>query len=145
MTREITTEIIINATPEIVWEALMNTENYPIWNPFILSIKGVFKEGEQIVVNIKPVDAKVSTFNPTIIRREENKNLQWLGTLPIKGIFDGEHSFQLVDNLNGTTTFIHSEKFRGILVPFFKNIIENKTLKGFRLMNEALKYLIENK
>jgi hypothetical protein len=41
------------------------------------------------------------------------------------------------------TTFKQSEIFKGILVPFFKKMIENNTKKGFEAMNQKLKELAE--
>jgi hypothetical protein len=58
--------------------------------------------------------------------------------LGMKGIFDGEHYFMLIDLDNGQTRFIHGEKFGGILVPFMEKTL-GKTKKGFELMNQALK------
>jgi uncharacterized protein YndB with AHSA1/START domain len=41
MSKEINTEILINATPKKVWSILTNFAEYPNWNPFIKSIKGI--------------------------------------------------------------------------------------------------------
>ena len=65
------------------------------------------------------------------------------GKLLFKGLFDGKHSFNLIDNQNGTTTFIHSEDFSGWLVPIFKSQLEKNTKAGFKLMNQKLKELAE--
>ena len=35
MKKEIKTEILIKASPQIVWSILTDFENYPHWNPFI--------------------------------------------------------------------------------------------------------------
>ena len=66
--------------------------------------------------------------------------LKWLGHLLFPGLFDGEHSFQLIDNGNGTTTFRQSEIFKGILVGLLN--LEN-TRKGFEAMNKKLKEMVE--
>ena len=58
-------------------------------------------------------------------------------------IFDGEHTFKLIDNQDGTVTFIQYEHFRGILIPFMKKMLDNDTKKGFENMNEALKIRCE--
>lgn len=55
-----------------------------------------------------------------------------------KGLFDGEHYFIIEDNLDGTSLFTHGEQFRGLLVGLLEKVLKN-TLKGFILMNEALK------
>lgn len=64
--------------------------------------------------------------------------------LALKGLFDGEHYLKLIDNGNNTTLMIQGEIFSGILVPFMKNMIEVKTLEGFRQMNRQLKQRIES-
>ena len=38
------------------------------------------------------------TFKPNILVFEENKELRWLGKLFFKGLFDGEHKFEIIDN-----------------------------------------------
>ncbi len=140
--REIKTEITINAPKEKVWNTFTNTENYTAWNPFIESIKGDLKVGEQIAVNLTPPNGKAMTFKPNVLVFEKNKEFRWLGKLFIKGVFDGEHYFQLIDNQDGTTTFVHGEIFNGILVSLMGSILENTKI-GFELMNEALKKEVE--
>ena len=81
------------------------------------------------------------TFKPIVLILKENKILKWKGKVLLNGIFDGTHTFELVDNKNGTTTFKQSEIFEGILVRFF-NL--NNTKKGFENMNLELKKQCEN-
>ena len=66
-----------------------------------------------------------------------------MGHLLFPGLFDGEHKFELVDNHDGTTTFIQSEIFKGILVPLFNKMLDTNTVNGFNLMNQKLKELSE--
>lgn len=141
----ITSEIIIKSTPSQVWRVLTDFEKYPEWNPFIVSLKGQVDVGERITVTIKPVNGSVMIFKPVVLSCIKNKEICWQGNLFVKGLFDGKHSFKLINNNDGTTTFIQSEFFSGIFIPFFSNMIENKTLKGFHLMNEKLKEIVEEK
>lgn len=136
---EIDTSVVINATPTKVWEVLIDFENYPSWNPFVKSLTGNVKEGERIIVKLPGM-----TFKPLILVFREEEQLTWLGNLLFKGLFDGEHSFKLVDNGDGTTTFHQSEKFKGILVPIFKPMILKDTTKGFEDLNQKLKARVEN-
>lgn len=139
----IKTEIVINAPAEKVWNILTDFKNYPIWNPFIQSLEGNVKVGNQIKVRISPPEGNAMTFKPKVLVYESERELTWLGTLVFKGLFDGEHSFKLVRNTDGTTTFIQSEDFSGILVGLLKGTL-GKTKMGFELMNEKLKSLAEN-
>lgn len=140
MEKEIKTEIIIQATPEKVWTILTDIENYPNWNPFITSVKGGIEVGSKIIVKIEPPEGKGMTFKPTIRTNVKHLELSWLGVVLFKGLFDGEHKFELIDNEDGTTTFIQSEKFKGIFVWLFNT---KKTGSGFNEMNQKLKELAE--
>jgi hypothetical protein len=144
MSKEINTEIKINNTPVKVWSVLCDFDNYPNWNPFIKFIKGQVKIGNRIIVRLEPPKASAMTFKPKVLAFEANKEFRWLGHLFIPGLFDGEHRFELIDNKNGTTTFKQSERFKGILVPLFKKMLDNNTTEGFNLMNQKLKDLVEN-
>ncbi|WP_411812625.1 SRPBCC family protein [Chryseobacterium scophthalmum] len=139
----LTTDIIINSTPEKIWAVLTDFTNYPNWNPFITSLTGNFEVGKKIMVRIEPPEAKVNTFKPTVTAYEPKKKLSWLGVFLMRGIFDGEHKFELTDNENGTTTLVQSEHFIGILVPLFKKMLDNNTRRGFEAMNKKLKEQVE--
>lgn len=141
---EIKTQITINATPDKVWAVLTDFENYTNWNPFIKSITGKPIVGSQISVSIVPPQGKSMTFSPTVLVFERNREFRWIGRLLFKGVFDGEHKFELIDNGNGATLFNHSETFKGILVGLFKKQLETNTRKGFELMNESLKKIVES-
>jgi hypothetical protein len=139
MKKEIKSEIHIQATPERVWSILTAFDQYSTWNPFIKSIQGPAKVGGKIIARIEPPEAKGMTFKPTVLVFDKNKEFKWIGRLIFPGIFDGEHRFELIDNGDGTTTFIQAERFKGILVRFLAKMLDGSTLNGFRAMNEKLK------
>ncbi len=140
MNKTINTQIIINSTSEKIWEKLVDLENYPKWNPFIKEIIGELKISEIIKVKIQAENSSEMSFKPKILKLENNKLLIWKGKVIFKGLFDGKHIFELIDNENGTTTFKQSEEFSGILVRFIN--LEN-TKKGFEQMNRKLKEICE--
>ena len=137
-------EIIIKASPEKVWQVFTDFGDYANWNPFIKSLKGSPSVGTQIEVLLTPPGKKGMTFKPTVLAYDSINQLRWIGKLIIKGAFDGEHTFLIKDNKDGTTTFIQFERFRGILIPFMKKMLDGNTLTGFNQMNEALKVRCEN-
>ncbi len=142
--KELKTEILINTSPEKIWTILVNFSEYPKWNPFIKFITGNGAIGKKIKVRMEPPGAAGMTFNPEVLVFEANKEFRWLGHLLFGGLFDGEHKFELIDNGNGTTTFIQSEKFKGILIPLFKKMININTKNGFEQMNQKIKYMAES-
>lgn len=138
MKKSLHTEIIINATPEKVWSVFTNFKEFPNWNPFVKSLTGEVKVGNKIKVDLPGM-----AFTPTVLAFEKSKEFRWLGHLLFKGLFDGEHCFQLIDNGNNTTTFIQSENFNGILVGLFSKKLDTETKAGFAAMNLKLKELCE--
>jgi len=139
MAKQIKSEVIIHASPDKVWAILTDFNQYPNWNPFIKYIKGPAIEGKKIIARIEPPSSNGMTFKPKVLVYETNKEFRWIGHLLLPGLFDGEHCFTLVDNGNGTTTFIQSETFHGILVPLFKKMLDVNTINGFNQMNQKLK------
>lgn len=136
MKKEISTEIIINSNPTTIWNILMDFEAYASWNPFISSIVGHPEVNSRITVQLTPPQGSAMTFRPIVTTNILNCKFAWKGKLFIKGLFDGLHTFELIDNINGTTLFRHKEEFSGI---FIRIINLHQTKEGFRMMNEALK------
>ena len=145
MVKEIKTEILIQASPERVWAVLTDFDNYKKWNPFIPSITGDVAVGNTITVRLEPPEGRGMTIKPKVLVFENNRKLRWLGHMLVPGLFDGEHTFELIDHGNGTTTFSQTEKFTGIFVPLFRKMLDINTTDGFRLMNRNLKESAEQK
>lgn len=143
MATQLTTSVIINANPAKIWSVLMDFEQYCNWNPFIQSIKYKNADKNALKILLKTGQGKTMSFEPKVLKNEKNRLFQWKGKLLFKGLFDGTHSFELIEQANGTTSFVHSEKFSGILVPFLKKMILGQTKNSFEAMNEALKLKCE--
>lgn len=138
MKAKIETQIEISGTPQQAWNVLMDVEKYPQWNPFVKSLTGTLEVGRKIQIKLPGM-----SFKPIVQEMIENKKFSWLGKLGIKGVFDGYHQFELIDQ--GTSTlFIHKEEFNGWLVKWFMKNKAEETKRGFEEMNEALKRRVEN-
>ena len=134
MRKEISAEIKIMASPSKVWSVLTNFNSYPLWNPFIKSLTGEVKVGNKIKVVMPGM-----TFKPTVLKFNQPSEFSWIGHFLFPGLFDGEHSFVLATNEDGSTTFKQSETFNGVLVSFFSKILDKKTKPGFEQFNMKLK------
>ena len=133
----IRTEIIIDAPVSTVWDILMDFKNYPKWNPFI-HIIGKAEVGQQLENTIFLEGQKPQVFKPMVLAITDQKLLRWEGHLFVKGLFDGEHYFQL-EAVGQKTRLIHGENFKGILVGLILKMIGTATEDGFHKMNHALK------
>lgn len=137
--QSIITRTTINTAPEKVWNILTDFKNYALWNPFVQGISGSKEVGERLKVEIAPPGQKTMTFKPQLLTFEPQEELRWKGHLLVKGIFDGEHFFQLNLLQDGTTEFIHGENFSGVLSRFLLKKMGDATRQGFEAMNSALK------
>jgi len=136
--KTITTAIDIPATLEQVWATLVDTAAYPAWNPFITQLSGELATGEQLQVRIAPPGGRAMTFRPTVTQVEVGRRLEWLGSLGVKGVFDGRHTFTLESLGDRGTRLTQSEEFSGLLVPFVGTMLA-RTRAGFEAMNDGLR------
>lgn len=141
--KTISTEIRIKATASQVWHALMDFDAYPRWNPFI-RITGEAQVGEQLVNTIRMESGKSQVFKPVVREVVPNRKFRWIGHLFFKGLFDGEHYFEIQEMENGHLRFVHGENFRGILSGLLMKMIGAQTEAGFVQMNTALKSYVES-
>ncbi|RUO97787.1 SRPBCC domain-containing protein [Hyphomicrobium sp.] len=142
MSRAITTSVLIAAAPSRVWSVLMDFDSYPSWNPFIQSLKGEKRLGGRLEAIIVPPGRKPATFTPVVVEYVPERVFCWRGSLPIPGLFTGEHRFALTPEAAGTR-FEQSESFSGLLVPLVGGILRDSE-RGFRAMNDALKSRAES-
>jgi hypothetical protein len=136
--RSISRSVEIDAPPDRVWRELADTAAYPGWNPFIKRLDGELREGATLEVEIEPPGGRRMTFKPTVTAAEPNRELGWLGHLLVRGLFDGEHRFEIDDLGDGRSRLTQSERFSGLLVRPFGGTLA-KTERGFEAMNRALK------
>lgn len=131
------TEIIINASPEKVWNILIDFESYSEWNPFVLSIEGKPEVGTKLKVVLKNGNG-TSVFKPNIVSVKVNSAFAWIGSLPL-GIFNGHHQFRIEKLNDKEVKFIQIEEFSGLLANILLKLIGEATKQSFMAMNEALK------
>jgi hypothetical protein len=134
--KRIETRIDIDATPEEVWEVLMDFPSYPSWNPMVVAIAGEAKPGQRLEVTIAMNGGRRMKFTPTVVEYEPGRRFGWLGKLRLRGLFDGLHRFQIEPD-GAAATFVHSEEFRGLLPPFLGKVLRD-THDSVVAMNEAL-------
>jgi len=136
---ELRTETDIEAPVERIWQVLMDFDAYPEWNPFIRSIHGKPELRSRLEVEIGASGTRPMRFRPTVMAVVPNREFRWLGRLGIRGLFDGEHIFELVSLNSRSTRFVQRERFRGIFLPLLAKRLEQDVRRGFEEMNRALR------
>jgi hypothetical protein len=67
----------------------------------------------------------------------------WLGSLFIKGLFDGHHYFEIEELAPGQVKLSHGEHFSGLLGTTILKKIAEETRNNFIRMNGAIKQQAE--
>ena len=132
------TSMEILADPQKVWDVLKDFDRYPEWNPCLLSVRGEKTIGSVLTVSIDPKYFINKRFKVNLMEYSKEKGVRWYGRFRIPHVFAGDHSFQIIPTVF-SATFIQREEFSGILVPFLKSTLANKTKKRYEEMNRALK------
>jgi hypothetical protein len=94
MKKNISTEIMVNATKEKVWTILTDFDNYKTWNPFIIHSSGQAVVGTKLTNTMKNKDSQMK-FNPTIMTVKQYEYFDPLGVYFLKGFLTDIISLKL--------------------------------------------------
>jgi len=136
--KSLETSLVINAPKIVVWQVVTVFAQYPVWNPFIVSVEGRPEVGTYLK-NSMVLNGKTQVFTPKLLEVDKNKKLVWLGSLWFKGLFDGRHEFILDEIHPNQVRLVQREYFSGILSGPILKMIGNATRESFEKMNTALK------
>jgi hypothetical protein len=143
MSKQLRSQIDIDATPERVWQVLSEFSAYPEWNPFITRADGQAQPHSRLVMRMQPVGARGMTLRPTVVEATRGQRLSWRGRLGMPGVLDAEHSFTITAREDGGVRLSQDETFTGLLVPLIARSLDRHTLPAFDAMNAALKHRAE--
>jgi len=138
MSRTLTSEIKIQASPQTVWAVLTDFPAYPEWNPIEIQMEGEPIAGTVLHHTSKLPGRKPRRFSPTIVAAEPGRVLAWEGRILAPGLFDVHHRFELSATSEDATTLRQSERFSGVLIPFFAKTLR-QTQVAFETANQAIK------
>jgi hypothetical protein len=144
MNKRIITEIVINASREKVWDILTGFHHYPSWNPFIIRIDGELAKGKRLT-NTLFNGKKTFVFRPRVLSVVPYQYFDWLGSLFMRGLFDGHHYFEIEELAPSQVKLIQGEHFSGLLSSYILKKIGEDTRSSFVMMNRAVKALAENR
>jgi hypothetical protein len=141
MSREIATDIEIYGTAQTVWDILADFAKYPVWNSFLLQVKGTPRAGSWIRFRFELPRGFRVVACAMILKAEARRELRWAGGLP--GIFRAEHYFIIERVDDSKLRFHHGEIFSGLLLSMVWPILRNGGTEVYEAMNVALKQRAE--
>ena len=106
----------IGASPRRIWNILTDADNFPRWNSMVTSVEGEIREGGRLRLRL-PGTTSVYTF--TVSGFVPDERMVWSGGLT--PMFKDVRRFMLLKRPEGTTAFWMTQRFAGLMVPFFKS------------------------
>lgn len=104
-------EIIIETSPQQVWDILMDEEAYPTWNDVLIPVTGLIEEGNELNYRLLPPSGEPIEITMTVNALIPLELLNQRGGIP--GIFTYDHHYMLKE-VEGKTRVIIHEDFKGI-------------------------------
>ncbi|WP_301101591.1 GMC oxidoreductase [Propionivibrio sp.] len=142
--RAITTEIQIEAPIALVWQLVFDVAGYNDWNPFISHVHGAGEERSFIDFKVHLPGAQTALTRVEVLKVVPEREFVWLGHLfNVSGLIDGEHSFELFSLGPTSTRVVHSERFRGKMLPLLGTFTTGHVRQGLDMMNVALRWRAE--
>ncbi|MEX0299004.1 MAG: SRPBCC family protein [Kordiimonas sp.] len=132
-------QIDIKAQKEKVWEALVDFESYPNWNPTLTYVEGHLKSGEILHARF----GRARNLTAADVEQVEEGNMFVMSRSLIHPyLVHMAHDFELQEIEGGVTQFIQRWHCKGMLVPFLWSKMTTGMLK-FERFNRGLKSYIE--
>jgi len=161
---DIVTHIDLHVSAARVWAALTDFGSYEEWNPVIESVDGSASEGARLRMKLRrealrqPAAGALGALKSFAFRSWcalngrriavrvtkllPERELRWVGALPIPGTFRGEHYFK-VTAWGGGVRFTQGEHYAGLLEPAFRDVMEAVNREAMNAVNQALKDYVE--
>lgn len=111
-------ETVISAPAEDIWAVLMNTENYPEWNPTFVAVEGDYAEGAKVLNKVKNPSGQILEMTATVRALTPNRELRQTGGMP--GIITFDHRW-ILEPVEGGIKVIQHEVDRGAFLWFWNS------------------------
>lgn len=136
-------EIEINAPLKMVWQAIVQKEQWKYWNTFLYDCDASqpLEQGSEVLLSLRRLPGDEETeFQPRITLVHPPRCLKWQATIPG---FSSEHVFELLDLGLGRTKYVHCQTLSGTLIRFLLPFIRRDEQQGMRRMAWELKQYAE--
>jgi hypothetical protein len=128
------TEIPINASPEIIWKTLVVSPSIPE------EIRNAIRDkkiGQNLIVPMS-AGGRGASLTVKLLTVDPFREIRWKGFLWIPGLFDGEHSYEILTDQGGMSRLVQRETFSGLLLPFLSGTL-NATKHEFEKTNAGIR------
>lgn len=130
-------EVLIQSTPDKVWNTLMNTGDYS-WNPVMQLQHGDLEEGQKVTYLFTQDEETSYEINTKVVEITKDSLLHQRGGVPMIITFNHKYILQKKDS--GTLLIIH-EDYSGIYTHFWNTAAVND---AYARLGNAIKKQVES-
>lgn len=137
---EIQAETEIDAPTAVVWAVLTDLSAYRVWSTMLHYRGGTLSDGGTVQLRLELPNGLSYDFAPQVIALQPERRFAWRAITGVRGIFDGEHSFELAPLAGGRTQLFNREVYSGLLSPLFQRLpMMRDAPAGFMAMNQEIR------
>lgn len=143
------TEIVIDRSPQEVWETLTDFESMPDWSSSFQGLSGDIRDGGQVVATFIVQNPSTGETGPAefphTLKYEEGVSFGWSD--PIAG-FDGltdNHVYMLEEISPCQTRFVQTDTFQGTNDAFTTEGLATVSEQFYNAFNQELRTEVESK
>ncbi len=127
----------INVPKDIVWGVISNTDDYPIWNKFVVECDSTFKVGSPIKMKVKVFPFMAMPQKETILKNKEYEFLEYGIKMPL-GILTSSRQHILTSSGSETTKYESVFILKGLLAPLVGFLLGSQLNRGFSDMTSGV-------
>lgn len=136
---QIRTEILIQASTDVVWAVLTDFRSYGRWNPFIRAIDGRASLGARLVLTTQQRGADAQRSVGVVVHLQPRHMLGWRSRGASGWLMGTIRSFRLDRAPDGGVRLRHARQVRGLLAPLLHLRSQEPAERQMHEMNAALK------
>lgn len=133
MSRQLLSQVTVDAPVQEVWRRLTEVRDYATWNP-VLRFHGPLRAGAWVVMSVR-LNGLWLVVPVRIECMDVDRELRWVGGLP--GLYQGRHWLRLTPT-DDVTLVEQGEVFTGVAVPALFGVLRAELEALHGAVNQAL-------
>lgn len=127
----------IKAPREVVWDVITRTEEYPVWNKFIIECRSTFAVGSPIAMRVRVLPRRPMRQTEKILSCNPGEYLDYGMKIPL-GILSSSRRHILTRIDADNTKYESMFRLKGLLAPVVRFLLGRQLRRGFTDMTEGI-------
>jgi len=141
---KIASEVVISATPDRIWNTLVDFAAYPAWNRVVKSVLGKAEADGALALELRFYGKSPEKKSAKVTGLIPPKYLSWAWSHPIGSWFlAAEHVFRIREKEDGRIVFHQEMYYTGLGIRFGRRSAEHTLKMTLDKINDDLKARVE--